>query len=92
MPGSQTLGVRIPEHVLAGVDRFARAQELTRSRAIAMLVEQALSESGTKFGDDTGIDGRGCIREAEHGVRAARSAMGDSKPRGRLPRRSELKG
>jgi len=44
--GSQTLGVRIPEHVLAGVDRFAREQDLTRSRAIAVLVEQALSEIG----------------------------------------------
>ena len=50
MPGSQTLGVRIPEHVLAGVDRFARARELTRSRAIAVLVEQALSESGMESG------------------------------------------
>ena len=44
MPGSRTLGVRIPEHVLAGVDRFAQARELTRSRAIAVLVEWALSE------------------------------------------------
>ena len=47
MVGSQTLGVRIPEHVLAGVDRFAHAQELTRSKAIAKLVEQALSENPT---------------------------------------------
>ena len=46
MAGSQTLGVRIPEHVLADVDRFAREQDLTHSMAIAVLVEQALSESG----------------------------------------------
>ena len=45
MAGSQTLGVRIPEYVLAGVDRFAQAKELTRSKAIAVLVEQALSGS-----------------------------------------------
>ena len=51
MPGSQTLGVRIPEHVLAGVDRFAREQDLTRSMAIAVLVEQALSESGMALGE-----------------------------------------
>ena len=43
MAGSQTLGVRIPERVLAGVDRFAQAQGLTRSKAVAVLVEQALS-------------------------------------------------
>ena len=48
MPGSQTLGVRIPEQVLAGVDRFAQAREMTRSKAIAVLVEQALRESGMK--------------------------------------------
>ena len=62
MPGSQTLGVRIPEHVLAGVDRFARARELTRSRAIAVLVEQALSESGMEPGimpASTGEDASG---------------------------------
>ena len=46
MVGSQTLGVRIPKHVLAGVDRFAREQDLTRSMAIAVLVERGLSESG----------------------------------------------
>lgn len=46
MVGSQTLGVRIPEQVLAVVDRFAREKDLTRSTAIAMLVEQALSEAG----------------------------------------------
>ena len=45
MTGSQTLGVRIPERVLAGVDRFAQVHELTRSNAIAVLVEQALSGS-----------------------------------------------
>ena len=45
MVGSQTLGVRIPEHVLAGVDRFAHEQELTRSKAIAQLVEQALLQN-----------------------------------------------
>ncbi len=51
MVGSQTLGVRIPEHVLAGVDRFAREQDLTRSMAIAVLVEQALSDSGMAPGE-----------------------------------------
>ena len=51
MAGSQTLGVRIPEHVLAGVDRFAREQDLTRSMAIAVLVERALSESGMTPGE-----------------------------------------
>ena len=45
MVGSQTLGVGIPEHVLVGVDRFAREQELTRSKAIAKLVEQALLQN-----------------------------------------------
>lgn len=43
MTGSQSLGVRIPEHVLVGVDKFARAKELTRSMAIAVLVEHALA-------------------------------------------------
>ena len=51
MPGSQTLGVRIPERVLRGVDIFAREQDLTRSMAIAVLVEQALSESGMAPGE-----------------------------------------
>lgn len=46
MVGSQTLGVRIPENVLAGVDRFAREKDLTRSMAVAVLVEQALSDVG----------------------------------------------
>lgn len=46
MVGSQALGVRIPEHVLAGVDRFAREKDLTRSMAVAMLVERALTEAG----------------------------------------------
>ena len=36
--------------MLAGVDRFAQARELTRSKAIAVLVEQALSESGMEPG------------------------------------------
>ena len=51
MAGSQTLGVRIPEHVLAGVDRFAREQDLTRSMAIAVLVEQALLDRGVAPGE-----------------------------------------
>ena len=46
MTGSQTLGVRIPEHVLAGVDKFAHANEIKRSEAIAVLVERALSGDG----------------------------------------------
>ena len=46
MSGSQTLGVRIPNRVLTGVDRFARERDLTRSMAIAVLVEQALLENG----------------------------------------------
>ncbi len=46
MVGSQTLGVRIPEHVLATVDRFAKEKDLTRSMAIAVLVERALSDVG----------------------------------------------
>ena len=50
MGGSQTLGVRIPERVLADVDRFAQAQVLTRSKAIAVLVEQALSGNKTATG------------------------------------------
>lgn len=51
MAGSQTLGVRIPESVLTGVDRFAKEQDLTRSMAIAVLVEQALTEHGMIAGD-----------------------------------------
>ena len=47
MTGSQTLGVRIPEHVLVHVDEFAKANEMTRSKAIAELVEQALSGDKT---------------------------------------------
>ena len=50
MGGSQTLGVRIPERVLAAVDRFAQAEELTRSKAVAVLVEQALSGTKTAAG------------------------------------------
>lgn len=46
MVGSQTLGVRIPAHVLTGVDRFAKEKDLTRSMAVAVLVEQALTETG----------------------------------------------
>ena len=47
MTGSQTLGVRIPEHVLVHVDEFANANEMTRSKAIAELVERALSGDKT---------------------------------------------
>lgn len=43
MAASQTLGVRIPERVLVSLDEYARAQELTRSKAIAVLVEEALA-------------------------------------------------
>ena len=39
------MGVRIPERVLASLDRYAQAHELTRSKAIATLVEQALGEN-----------------------------------------------
>ena len=46
MAAGQTLGVRIPEHVLAGVDKFAQASEMKRSEAIAVLVERALSGDG----------------------------------------------
>ena len=51
MAGSQTLGVRVPKNVLAGVDRFASEQDLTRSRAIAVLVEQALTGIGMVPGE-----------------------------------------
>lgn len=50
MTGSQTLGVRIPEQVLAGVDKFAQANEMKRSEAIAVLVERALSGDGIALG------------------------------------------
>ena len=51
MAGSQTLGVRIPERVLEGVDRFALEEDLTRSMAIAVLVKQALSNNGMMPGE-----------------------------------------
>ena len=81
MAGSQTLGVRIPKHVLAGVDRFAREQELTRSMAIAVLVERALSESGVapvespppaKAAVSGGQDTASGQRAQQWGIRTAR--------------------
>ena len=59
MTSSQTLGVRIPEHVLAGVDKFAGANEMTRSKAIAVLVERALSgdKTGPNAEPTTGTNG-----------------------------------
>lgn len=81
MTGSQTLGVRIPEHVLVGVDRFAREKGLTRSMAIAVLVERALSEIGmasevppprgkaTESGAQDAVSGR---RAQQWGTRTAR--------------------
>ena len=81
MAGSQTLGVRIPERVLAGVDRFAREQDLTRSMAIAVLLEQALSEGGTapselpppaKADASGGQDTASGQRAQQWGIRTAR--------------------
>ncbi len=81
MAGSQTLGVRIPEHVLAGVDRFARDRDLTRSMAIAVLVERALSESGVAPGESLppakpdasgGQDTASGQRAQQWGIRTAR--------------------
>ena len=81
MAGSQTLGVRIPDHVLRGVDRFAREQDLTRSMAIAALVEQALSESGMAPGElpppskaaaSGGQDTASGQRSQQWGIRTAR--------------------
>ena len=40
--GKSNFGVRIPNHVLVDVDMFAQANEMTRSKAIVALVEQAL--------------------------------------------------
>ena len=91
MPGSQTLGVRIPEHVLAGVDKFAREQDLTRSMAIAVLVERALSESGmapddlpppAKAAASGGQDTASGQRAQQWGIRTARkiaAALGAEK-------------
>ena len=81
MVGSQTLGVRIPERVLAGVDRFAREQDLTRSMAIAVLVEQALSDRGMAPGelpppaiaDASGVQDTASGRRAQQwGIKTAR--------------------
>ena len=57
MTGSQTLGVRIPEHVLVHVDEFANANEMTRSKAIAELVERALSGDKTVRNADPTAEG-----------------------------------
>lgn len=44
---SQTLGIRIPVQILADVDIFANENQLTRSKAIVMLVERGLSADST---------------------------------------------
>ena len=81
MTSSQTLGVRIPEHVLAGVDEFAGANEMTRSKAIAVLVERALSGDKTRLkaepttGANDGFGGQNTAsgqRAQEWGSRTAR--------------------
>lgn len=41
---SQTLGVRIPVRVLDELDAFAQSNEMTRSKAIAVLVERGLAK------------------------------------------------
>ena len=45
--GSQTMGIRIPEHVLAEVDKFAHAMDMTRSKAIVALITRALSRDAS---------------------------------------------
>ena len=72
MTGSQTLGVRIPEHVLADVDKFAQANEMKRSEAIAVLVEQALSGNGTAPSavPTTGMNGGSGGQDTASGQRA----------------------
>ena len=64
-----------------GVDRFAREQDLTRSMAIAVLVEQALSESGmapdelpppAKAAASGGQDTASGQRAQQWGIRTAR--------------------
>ena len=81
MVGSQTLGVRIPEGVLASVDRYAQAHELSRSKAIAVLVEQALSGSAmapsavlisAKEDTSAGQDTASGQRAQQWGIRTAR--------------------
>ena len=88
MVGSQTLGVRIPERVLAGVDRFAREQDLTRSMAIAVLVEKALSDSGmapselppsAKADSSGGQDTASGQRAQQWGIRTARKIAAELK-------------
>ena len=82
MAASQTLGVRIPIHVLRSLDEYVQANELTRSMAIAVLVEQALSETAlapcaeptpareiASMGQDT-LSGQ---RAQQWGVRTARN-------------------
>ncbi len=91
MAGSQALGVRIPAHVLAGVDRYARVRDLTRSMAVAALVERALSDAGmareetpppgtaTASGAQDAASGR---RAQQWGIRTARpvaAALGAEK-------------
>lgn len=41
------MGIRIPEHVLAEVDKFAHAKDMTRSKAILALITQSLSRDAS---------------------------------------------
>ena len=82
MAASQTMGVRIPIRVLASLDRYAQAQELTRSRAIAILLEQVLGGSAmrttsavptaTMENDSVGQDTASGQRAQQWGIQTAR--------------------